>query len=373
MIAGCSSSPEGDKTETISNTHEEIVLTSQQVANAGISFGIIEKHQLSMDVHAKGKLILPPQSQGHTTSPMGGTIDKILVPEGTLVKEGTPLVRLVSPELIRLQQEYLAARSNFLVAEKDYERQSSLAKENITPGKTLEEVTARYRELHSRVSSLRMELELMNLNMDELEKGSIQKSTVLVAPVAGYVDNWKVNPGEYVEPNTLLVLVLNKERLFIELMVFEKDIRYIALGQRVTFTLANLGGEEYEAKVLTIGKIVEENARTVKVLAEFFNHSPVVLPGMFVAAEIHTDEQLLDALPEEAVITENDQAYCFFTLSPDNSKELKFRKLNVKAGFREDGFVQVEPLQEIPAGARIVTKGTYFIKAEGLKQAGEGE
>jgi cobalt-zinc-cadmium efflux system membrane fusion protein len=326
-----------------------------------------------MDVHAKGKLTLPPHNQGHTTSPMGGTIDKILVPEGTLVKEGTPLVRLVSSDLIRLQQEYLASKSNYLVAEKEYERQSSLAKESITPGKTLQEVTARYHEMRSKVSSLKMELELMNLNIEELDKGNIQKSTVLLAPVTGYVDNWQVNPGEYVEPNATLVLVLNKDRLFIELMVFEKDIRYIALGQRVTFELANLGGEEYEAKVLTIGKMVEENARTVKVLAEFFNSSPAVLPGMFVAAEIHTDEQHLDALPEEAVITENDQSYCYFSTSADHSKELKFRKLSVKTGFREDGFVQVEPLQEIPAGARIVTKGTYFIKSEGLKQAGEGE
>jgi cobalt-zinc-cadmium efflux system membrane fusion protein len=213
-----------------------------------------------------------------------------------------------------------------------------------------------------------MELELMNLDIPALDAGQIQKSTHLTAPISGYFDKWMVNPGQYIEQNSSMGLIVNKDRLFVELMVFEKDVRFVKLGQRVTFEMANLGEEEYEAKVLTIGKMVEENARTVKVTAEFLNSSPIVLPGMFVAAEIHTSEQNLDALPEEAVVMEEETSFCYYTTDPEKSASIRYKKIPVRTGFKEDGYIQTELLQPLPPGARIVIKGAYFIKAEGLKQ-----
>jgi cobalt-zinc-cadmium efflux system membrane fusion protein len=143
----------------------------------------------------------------------------------------------------------------------------------------------------------------------------------------------------------------------------------LQVGQRVSFALANLGNQEYEATVKSIGKTVEESARTIRVMAEFRNTSPVILPGMFVTAEIHTDEQNLDALPEEAIVSENDKPYLFYTTTNDGSTSYEFFRLPVKTGFREEGMVQVEVMAPLPAHARIVVKGTYFIQSESLKSS----
>jgi hypothetical protein len=48
---------------------------------------------------------------------------------------------------------------------------------------------------------------------------------------------------------------------------------------------------------------------------------------------------------------------------------MEFKRVPVKTGFREEGYIQVEPLTSIPPEARIVMKGAYFIRAEGLKNS----
>jgi len=345
-----------------------VMLTNAQVRSAGLAFGQISKQLLSMDVNAKGKLVLPPQSMAQVNTMAGGAVQQILIQEGTPVTAGTPLLLLSSPEIIRIQQDYVSVHARLNMVEQDYRRQELLAKDKITSDKKVQEVTAEYQDTRARYQALRMQLDLLKIPTDEVLEGKFRNTFTVYAPIGGTIEKVQVHLGQYAEPGLPLMTIVDKRTLYIELMVFEKDIKFITTGQRVTFELANLGGEEYEAIVMTIGKTVEENARTVKVLARFINESPFILPGMFVAAEIHTSEQELDALPEEAVVADDQEQYVFFTLDSDQAPEMRFRKTPVKTGFREDGFIQVTPLLPLQAGARIVVKGTYFIKAQGLKQ-----
>ncbi len=345
-----------------------VSLTDAQVRSAGLVFGQISKQLLSMDVNAKGKLVLPPQNMAQVNTTAGGAVQQILVQEGTRVNKGSPLVVLSSPEIIRIQQDYASAHARLNMVEQDYRRQELLSKDKITSDKKLQEVTAEYHDIRAKHEALRIQLELMQIPPDEILEGKFRNTFTLYAPIGGTIERLQVHLGQYVEPGLSLMTIVDKQTLYIELMVFEKDIRFITTSQRVTFELANLGGEAYEASVMTIGKTVEENARTVKVLARFINESPFILPGMFVAAEIHTSEQELDALPEEAVVSDDQGHYIFFTADSDQATEMRFRKIPVKTGFREDGFIQVTPILPVPAGARIVVRGTYFIKAQGLKQ-----
>ena len=368
-LVSCSRQAKQEEEEGVATPKGEIMLTSQQIKSAGIEFGHMTRERLSMDIHAKGKLILPPQNLAQVSTVVNGTVEQILVREGAMVAKGAPLLTIISPDLIRLQQEFLETRSRLQMVEQDFKRQEGLAKDKITSDKRLQEVQATYQETKARYNSLQLQLSLLNIPVEGLADGNFQKSAVIKAPIAGSVEKIQVHIGQFLEPSTPLMVLVDKSLLYLEIMVFEKDIPFVQVGQRVTFELANLGGEEYESSVTTIGRTVEESARTVKVLSHFNNTSPFVLPGMFVAAEVHTSEQSVDALPEEAVITDENSAYFFITESPEGSATLNFSKIPVTTGFREDGFVQVTPLKAIPAGARIPVKGTYFIKAQGLKQA----
>jgi hypothetical protein len=75
----------------------------------------------------------------------------------------------------------------------------------------------------------------------------------------------------------------------------------------------------------------------------------------------------VDALPEEAVLTDEKPAYFYYTETPAEAQTLVFKRMNVKTGYEEDGYVQVELENPIPPAGRIVTKGTYFIKSVAMR------
>jgi len=104
------------------------------------------------------------------------------------------------------------------------------------------------------------------------------------------------------------------------------------------------------------------------VIADFKNRDSNLFPGMFVAGTIHTGEQTVNAIPENAIIYEgNNNKYIFYTLSNDGDDPMIFKKLYLLTGLEEEGFVQVTPVEKLPEEARIVIDGGYYIKAEMLK------
>jgi len=342
-----------------------VSLTLAKTGIASIQYGTITRRRLSNDIRAKGKLILSPKDNAQVTSFAEGTVRSILVKEGDHVKAGQPLVTLTSPEIIRLQQDFLNARIKRTLLQSEYKRQQQLGEEKINAAKRLEEAAANLSEAETLYRSLYLQLKLFNISPDELDSTGIRANIDVVSPIDGIVEQVGISLGQYIPSDFPLFRVINKQNLLIELRVFEKDVPFIRVDQRVTFSLANLGNESYEATIKSIGATVEENARTVKVLAVFRNSSSFILPGMFVTAEIHTDEKKVDALPEEAVMNEGDSStYLFYSLSsPEDSLQI-FYRLPVQSGFAEEGYKQVILLDSLPAGARIVVRGGYYIKSE---------
>ena len=63
-----------------------------------------------------------------------------------------------------------------------------------------------------------------------------------------------------------------------------------------------------------------------------------------------------------------DEAFIYYTVSPESDSLITFHKMGVTTGFAEEGYIQVMPEDTIPKEARIVITGSYFVKSEALKQ-----
>jgi cobalt-zinc-cadmium efflux system membrane fusion protein len=128
----------------------------------------------------------------------------------------------------------------------------------------------------------------------------------------------------------------------------------------------------YEAYIEKVGSTVDPDGRVIIVLATVKTELLGLMPGMFVSSKIHTSEQMRDALPETAIIVDNDyETYGFYTLDSMDAPYLSFYKFEVKTGFAEDGFVHVTPNKPIPENANIVLDGVYYLKSELLKATGD--
>jgi cobalt-zinc-cadmium efflux system membrane fusion protein len=262
-------------------------------------------------------------------------------------------------------------KNQLVMLEQEYERQKELNKDKIASDKFYQKAESNYLVALAELKGLGLQLEMAGVNLSKLVEGNISSELRLISPIHGYIENIEANPGKYIMQDERLLSVINRDKLLVELNVFERDIMKIMPGQRVTFSLSNLSKEVYEANVISVGNMVREENRVVKVLAEFINSQDRMLPGMFVAAEIHTAENDVEALPEEAVIRLEANEYIIFYTTPSMQTDegTSFMKVGVETGFTEDGYIQLSLKGSIPENAMIVVSGAYFLKTEMARQA----
>ncbi len=373
LAASCSqpASEEAGAPEEAAGSRQ-VVLASEIVENAGITFGKIEPHLLSHDISARGQVVLLPDHKAQVAVLMGGTIQSIRVGFGQKVGKGQVLATYTHPGIIELQQRYINAKLMKEVMEQDYQRQEALWKERVKSDKEFQSARLEYQKAVADYNTARTSLSMLHADLESLDRGEVQGEIPIVSPIGGRVEAIFVSLGQYVDTSTPLFQVIDRSSPLLQLMVFEKDIPFIREGQRVTFASTTSGVEDCEAEVFNVGSLVDQEARVISVMASISCKGADLIPGMFVASTIHTSEEYLDALPETAVVVENeDTRFGFYTTDPEGSERFRFQPFLLTTGFTEEGYVEVKPQEEIPENARIVLTGVYYLKSEMMKNLGD--
>ena len=373
ILASCTSREAATEEDTLiadSTKNTDLMMSNALLEYADIKYGSIQNQRLSNDVNARGELVLPVNARADAVSLYPGIINKVYVNHGDPIKKGQVLATINSPDFIEAQQKYQMVKNQIPMLEQEYERQKELNKNKISSDKYFQKTQADYNIAQAELKGLILQLEMAGIREEDLESNNIVSELIVTSPLSGFIENINVNPGNYVNPEECLFQVFNRDHLLIELNVFEKDILKVSAGQRVTFTLANMSNEVHEATIISIGNTVQQESRVVKVLAEFRNEGGRLLPGMFVSSEIHTGENAVTALPEEAVLRMDDDYFIIFYTckTMQNEKGTSFKSVEVKLGNIENGFIQVTPVDEIPVDALIVIKGGYYLKTEQAKR-----
>lgn len=337
-------------------------LTPAQYGTVGVRTGKIEQKQISSNIRANGKLDVPPQSMITISAPFGAFVKNTELLQGSYVRKGQVVLSLQHPDLIQLQQDYLEnkGQQEYLLAE--YKRQEELAKENVNAQKVYQQAKANYLSNAARIKGLQEKLRLLNIDMTALDGGNIQNTIQLYSPITGYVTAINTNIGAYVNPADKLIEIVNTEHLHAELTVFEKDIPKLKMEQRVRFTLANETTQR-AAKVHLIGREIS-NERTVQVHCHLDNEDRELLPGMYLTAWIETGNNMVNALPDEAIIQFEGKPCVFIARGREAGAEgnYLFEMLPIDKGNSELGYTEViMPPGFDMKGADIVVKGAYAL------------
>jgi cobalt-zinc-cadmium efflux system membrane fusion protein len=280
--------------------------------------------------------------------------------------------------------------NNFQFLKQDYERKKRLYTENISSGKDFQKTEADYKSMISKLNTLKAKLEILSLNINEIEQGTISKTIPVKAPIHGYVRKIEINIGTYVEPQKDMFEIVDNHHIHIDLLVYENDISKIRKGQKVSFRVSNLKEKELQAEIFAVGKAFEDDLKAVRIHAEIENPDNELIPGMYVNARIIVDDYQTNTLPESAIIKEGESSFIFVkTEEKDNdahvhnesedhgesasSEEhhIKFKKIPIKTGATDNGFTEVIPLEEILEDVLVVIYGAYYLDSEMSK--GEAE
>lgn len=383
VFTACDSKTEN--TDTLPTSGEvgrglTIELTAEQFKAVGIELGSIEQKNLRTVVKASGYLEVPPQNKASVSTYIGAVVKSISVLEGSFVKQGQTLALLEHPDFIKLQENYITSKNELGLSEKEYFRQKELFEQNAGTGKIFQKAESDYHSAKARVSSLENQLKLLSVNTNELSQGKITSSFALIAPIEGYVGHINANTGAYAEPNKILFEIIDNTKIHCDLLVYEKDLFKVKIGQKVNFILANNpehqdehDRETIEGEIFGINKSFENDTKALTVHASIKNEKHELIPGMYVNALIDVDEQTTMVVPIDAVVKSDGKEWIFVVVDSvpfDEGKSIAaFKMTEVITGISDLGYIEIKPLELVSANARIVIKNAFFI----LSKSKEGE
>ena len=350
---------------------DEVRLTAAQQRAAGIEIGPFQRQDVTTDVQASGTIEVPPQNRASVSAVLGGYVLAVRVLPGQSVRAGAILATLRSPDFLKLQQDYLQSRARVTFLAQELQRQRVLDAEDVGAKRKLQQARADYASEQAAVRTGAAQLRLLGLSVERLNGGYIATSVPLTTPISGTVKSVKINPGQYVSPQDVLVEVVNNHDLHLELKVFEQDIARVKVGQPILFTVKNRGSDEqFRARVFLVGKSFDDDARVVRVHAHLEPERADLLPGQFIAARIQTGAARARTLPEAAVVQAGELSYIYRRMAAADSGRTVFRRVRVRAGQPQHGDIAITVLDALPDTTHFVRRGAYFLDAEMRK--GEG-
>lgn len=368
FLSACGSKKQAENNQPASprdSAGNVATLSNAQLRMAGVQTDSLQTKTLSAIVKVNGSIDVPPQNMVSVSVPLGGYLLSTHLLPGMRVQKGQPIAVMEDIQYIQLQQDYLTTKSQLSFDELEYQRQKELNKSKAVSDKIFQQAEATYSNRKVMLSALSEKLKLVNINPDRLTANSISKTVNVYAPINGFVSKVNVNIGKYVNPTDVLFELVDPSDIHLNLIVFEKDVSRLAVGEELEAYNNNQPDKKYRCKIILISKDLSPE-RTAQVHCHFEDYDNTLLPGMYMNADIKTNNRQVYSLPEEAVVNYEGKDYVFV-----DSGNHKYQLMPVTTGVTEDHFIEIRNADSLLA-KRIVTKGAYTVLMK-LKNTGDDE
>ncbi|MDD4761242.1 MAG: efflux RND transporter periplasmic adaptor subunit [Bacteroidaceae bacterium] len=346
-------------------TKEEVTLSAIQMKKLGVVVDSLQKHLFSDQIETNGELSVLPQDQAAVSTPIGANISSICVYEGQKVQKGQTLAFLSHPDLLNLQTRYIDACSQLEYTEKEYSRQKDLFNQNAGSGRDYQKIRSDYYSLRGDVRNLEAQLAMLHLRPAVIRRGKLYRNVPLKSPINGYVDRVNAKTGQFVDPQATIFAIINNHHIFADMMVYEKDVTKLRIGQEVLLSIQSLPKQVITAKIFSVGKTFEPNPKAVHVHALIDNKYNLI-SGMYVKGKIITGRKFVFSLPDEGIIEEDGKQYIFV------GRGNKFRPVEVTTGRQENGWTEITLSSPLSSGELVAQNDAYYLMSE-MKKDETGE
>ena len=179
----------------------------------------------------------------------------------------------------------------------------------------------------------------------------------------------EIKTGQYVQPQTDLMEIVDTHHVHADLMVFEKDVYKVKEGQKVTFNVQSIPGKELTAEIYSVGKTFEQNPKAIHIHAEIENKEGNLIPGMYIEGRIQTDNTKILAMPESAIASDGDRFYIFSAKKEKNN--WTFIPYEIIKSTQDGDWIAIDFLTEQKLNTEYAFNNAYYLMAEMKK--GESE
>jgi membrane fusion protein, multidrug efflux system len=323
---------------TASSTKNEKAADKKEEKKLPVEIAVAKKGSISSWILTTATL--EPDSQVTIASETNGTVEKLYVEEGSMVKEGQVIVQL-------------AAR----------EKQVALQKANIRLQNASMELDRRQKSYDQKIIS-QSEYDKAKFEMEvaESEKKSAEVEidrTTIRAPFTGIITERFIEKGQNIQPQSQLFTLVDREPLKARIYLPEKEIFGIQENQVVNLALNAQKDVQFQGRVRQINPSVDPKTGTVKVTVEVSQAPDAVRPGSFIDVKLITqrhDNSVL--IPKKALVEEAGEKYVFMIVQGAAARKI------VEIGFMDDQNAEI--LNGVKTGDSVVIAGQGSLR-DGIK------
>src|SRR2546427_1055480 len=349
----------------------EVSLTAEAVERAGIKVAEVKAQSSVSGVTVPGTVTSNAYRDTKVNALVGGIVRQVMVELGAEVGRGAPLAVIFSSELADAQTKYLSMRAMLEADHQKLERTQKLVTLGAASRQELEEVTAVHTGHETEVAAARQRLLLLGLSSDRvatLETAAQVVSEVTVpSPADGLVISRTVNPGQVVNSGQELFIVTDLSTVWVIGDLYERDFPRVRVGSPATIMVPSTPDRPLKGRVAYIDPRVDAATRTAKVRVEVPNRGELRL-GMFVTVSFETGvSERVTVVPRAAIQMIGERAVVY---APVEGEEGKFVERTVKLGVPMGEVVQI--LDGVKPGEKVVTDGSFFLRAEAARTRSGG-
>ena len=324
---------------------------------------------------ATGKIAFNDEVMTPVFSPYTGRVIRLLAKPGEVIKQGSPLVEIDTPDLVQSETDLITAgialaksKATLELARRTEARQHHLYLNKAVSLKDWEQAESDVKSAEREVSSsesvlagARARLRAIGKTEPEIDRieadHQVDRVMRVPSPIAGTITARKVGPGQYVKPDSTdpMFTVADLSSIWLLADVYESDVPLLKIGQPVEVSVSAFPGESFVARVSYIGPAVDPTTHRVSVRAVINNRGQRLKPEMFASFRITTNTTIESlAVPTGAVLRDSSKASVW--ISQGN---YQFVKRGVTLGLIQNDYAQV--ISGIQAGEKVVVEGSLFL------------
>ena len=278
---------------------ENLTISDMDISRMGIVFAPVQAMDNNSGARFPATVINSPDSVTTLSARFSGVIEQWQQSSGSEVSAGQTLVTIRSPEILSVQNDWIAALAELNSAQFELTKDQTLFDQGVISQQRLIQTRNRAQQAGFTEKSTRAQLTLAGFNEARLnalrENGTGLGTYGLVAPVGAVLTQRMGNVGDYIEANMPLAFLNSGDRRWVSIHVPGRFAADMAIGQ--TFTVAGTG------ETLTLRQkdfVIDSSNQTIELFAEF-NSASGFTTGQIISVVLPPSRQGM-LIPERAVV-----------------------------------------------------------------------
>jgi cobalt-zinc-cadmium efflux system membrane fusion protein len=286
-----------------------------------------------------------------------GRVNAIDADVGRVVKAGSVLARISSPDFGAAQADAAKARSDIELTHKTLARQRELFEAGITPRKDLEQAEADAQRAGAEGARTQSRVALYG---GAGSAGSVDQQLALRATLAGVVVERNLNPGQELRPDQQgpgvppLFVISDPASLWVQIDARESEVATLHPGSVFSLVVPTLDDRVFEGRVIVVSDAIDPATRTVKIRGVVANPDRVLRAEMLATARFERSMGTGVTVPAQAVALRGTRHIVFV-----ESAQGVFELREVKLGWQ--GQKQAVVQSGLDVGERVVSDNLLLL------------